>query len=158
MQFHLARVSVVMLVVNKRIHVASIANALFVISLVLPASVWDDYPTDRFLFGFEILLKGWAGPLTGDFAWYANPIFLYVSCSLWRRKNIRARRFWAALLVVAATSVLVPGLHAYSWLLSQSQVVLVGAYVWGCSMLLAAIAAIALPRIPSRPTPRHGEA
>ena len=145
-----------MLAGRKKIRAIFIANALFVASLALPASIWDDYPTDHCMFRIEILLKGWAGPLAGDFAWYANPLFLYVSHSVWRHKNIRARWLLAILLLLASTFVLIPALHSYSWFLSQSKVILIGSYTWGCSMLFAAIAAVVAPNNSFKPTPLRG--
>jgi hypothetical protein len=137
---------------SSRVKPAAIANALFVVSLALPCVLWDDYPEDRMRFGFEILLMGWAGPLAGDFAWYANILFFYVFYRIRRKKPVRARWLVVALLVLASCSVLFPAWHAYSFLLSTSLVVMVGAYVWASSMLFAAYAALASTSDSFKPT------
>lgn len=126
-------------------HLALMAMTLFVLSLALPVALWDDYPVDRIDFGFKVLIMGWAGPVTGDVAWYANIPFLYVFCRARRKRPVRARGFLAVLLVLAGCLIVFPALHAYSWFLSHAIEVLMGAYVWAASMLLAACAALVPP-------------
>jgi hypothetical protein len=124
---------------------ALIANTLFVVSLALPCGLWDDYPVDRIDFGFKLLFMGWAGPVAGDFAWYANIPFFYVTCRARRKKPVRARGFLAGLLVLAGCLVIFPGMHEFSWYLSHAIEVWMGVYVWAGSMLLAACVAMIPP-------------
>jgi len=51
-----------------------LALLIWLVSLALPVFI-DDKPQDT-LYGGQILLRGWMGPLVGQFAWYANPLFV----------------------------------------------------------------------------------
>jgi hypothetical protein len=62
--------------------------------------------------GWEFLLLGWMGPLSGQFGWYANPLMLIaLCCSLARwRKAAQVFATFAALAVLSSLALIVMGL------------------------------------------------
>ncbi len=84
-------------VVSRRL--TFIALILWMASLALPGLVFYDRP----LFGIEILILGWLGPLFLNFAWYANLFFLYACLKLiGTRKNTSISIIIATLLATDA--------------------------------------------------------
>ncbi len=51
---------------------ATLACALYVYALLQPALLFEQHDA---LQGFEVLMLGWLGVLSADFAWFANPMF-----------------------------------------------------------------------------------
>jgi hypothetical protein len=49
-----------------------VSLSLFIVSLAMPALEFREHPSVR---GLETLLWGWWGVLTGDFPWFANPVY-----------------------------------------------------------------------------------
>lgn len=54
------------------------SGTAFACSLFLPALLFEQHNT---ALGIDILLSGWLGIVTFDFAWYANPVYAF---ALWR--------------------------------------------------------------------------
>jgi hypothetical protein len=52
-----------------------ISRSLFIASLAMPALEFRQHPPVR---GLTTLLWGWWGVLTGDFPWFANPVYFAV--------------------------------------------------------------------------------
>ena len=71
---------------------AKLAFLLWLASLLLPGLV---FYTEKPL-GLNFLLVGWAGPLALNFAWYANPLFLFAT-----KKLITSRRSTTGSSIVA---------------------------------------------------------
>jgi hypothetical protein len=57
---------------NKNV-VALVVLVMFCVSLSLPAIIFSDNDYHR---GFSVLIYGILGVLAGDFAWFANPVFV----------------------------------------------------------------------------------
>lgn len=124
---------------------------LYLLSLALPCTLWDDYPTDRRQFGFEILVMGWAGVLSGDFLWFANPAFLIIFHRAWNNRPMPARWILCMFVLLPALAVFFPELHTrhglitLSWYLAHAKEVLLGPYIWAMCMLLTATVCVTAP-------------
>ncbi|MBK8070685.1 MAG: hypothetical protein IPK34_01110 [Ramlibacter sp.] len=64
---------------------ALLALALWLTSLALVGLVL--YAKQRQILGTEILIMGWLSPLIGNFAWFANPLFLWALLRLWAKNS-----------------------------------------------------------------------
>lgn len=62
--------------------------SLFALSLFLPALLFKSHDP---LSGAHVLAWGWWGVVTLDFAWFANPAFIFASYAFLKRNFIRAR-------------------------------------------------------------------
>ena len=131
-----------------------VALALYLSSLASPCVLDDDYPTDNFIFGIEILLEGWLGIIAGELHWYANLPFFYVIYRAWNDRQIPARGVFSALLLLPAVTVLFPvvdtsyGIVTVSPYLSRAKEVLFGTYIWSACMFLGAIVCWVAPQSP----------
>jgi hypothetical protein len=146
-----------------------VAFAAFLASLASPVFLTDDYPDDSYQFGVEILACGWLGPLYGEFRWYANLIFLYVTYKLFTGAPIFCRWLLFLALFLSAATMLFPyqrntygqlghiyshfGIRSFSDIVSFE----LGVYVWVASMLIAA-AGILAPNNSFKPNPHQGGA
>lgn len=130
-------------------HAVASTAILYLVGLVSPCALWDDFPVDRRLFGYEILAKGWAGPLAGDLLWYANPIFFYVLARAWTGRRVPMKWLWSSLLFLAVAAFALPVMHVkgvgivkLSWFLLTAQDILFGAYLWAACMALGGLIAL----------------
>lgn len=119
-----------------------LAFVLWVFSLILPGLVVPSHVSDlENIYGINLLLLGWIGPLAGIFSWYANPFFLYV-CRKLLSKSSGTPTTAAALSVLLASTMFfyerIPlggggspvSIYGYGW----------GAFLWYSAILLAAAA------------------
>jgi hypothetical protein len=82
-----------------RFAVVLASAVLFLLACVLPAmTVFNTGRSARSqMFGLQLLLTGWLGPLVGQFAWYANPFHVLALVLLGRRRFRPA--LWVGLFV-----------------------------------------------------------
>lgn len=126
--------------VSRRLALAALA--LWLLSLCLPGLVYSRPVSEpESLWGYQILLLGWLGPLGYVFAWYANLFFLYVCWRLLETEGWPAFA-WALSILIASDMFLhskVPNgggsvgyffVYGYGW----------GAFFWYSALLLAGVA------------------
>jgi hypothetical protein len=120
--------------ISKQRGLALLAAAVFLGSLLLPAYVAHSSGSPpRAVPGAEVLVAGFMGFVVGEIRWFANPIFLYVVLALLFNWKLVIPTVLGALLVGTSFSLLLP-YHNDNIRLA------VGAYVWGASLTLAAMA------------------
>lgn len=148
---------------------AVVASAAFLASLASPVFLMDNYPDDTYLFGIEILVMGWIGPIHGEFRWYANLIFLYVTYKLFTGAPIIGKWLLFLAMFLSAATMLFPyhrntygqvrHIYAHFGIRSFNNIVSfeVGVYFWAASMLIAA-AGILAPNTSFKPNPPRGSA
>lgn len=109
--------------------VAGIAIMLWATSLFFPSLQAGAGPGSASYRGFNILVTGWAGPIGGAFAWYANiPWVLEVI----RQVKGEAPRLWlsAFALLLASSMILTPPLPVSGESSSGPVTFAVGAWIW----------------------------
>lgn len=143
---------------------SKVALALYLVSLVSPCALHDDYPEDAYQFGLEILFEGWFGIVALEFHWYANPLFFYVIYRAWNGRHVPAKALFAVALFLAAITVVFPvvdtdyGITTFSPYLAHVKEVLFGTYIWAACMALGAVICFAAPRIHAPESVRAGAA
>ena len=124
------------------------AVLLFVASLAMPVAPGRTYPVATTLYGIEMLLKGWAGPLMFDLRWYANPVFAYAMHNVLLGRRVKAWRACAGVLASAGLWTLL-GPQSHDAVLHWPPIgitelsgfrFLFGAHVWAASLVLGALA------------------
>jgi hypothetical protein len=112
-----------------------VALALWAMSLALIGLVL--YAEQEQLRGIEILATGWLSPLAGNFAWYANPLFLWSICCLLRGRPALGPTVLAVLLSLDT-------LRFSRYPLDEGGgATLVYGYGWGAVLWLAALGVLA---------------
>ncbi|HEY3301288.1 MAG TPA: hypothetical protein VGJ90_10985, partial [Methylophilaceae bacterium] len=75
-----------MMLTNRLINsnlIAIVSITLWLTSLCLTGfSLHGYYQAQQLIGGASILVMGWLGPLEGNFAWYANPFYIYAVLSV----------------------------------------------------------------------------
>jgi hypothetical protein len=122
--------------------VAVVVTLLFLISLTLPAIIFSDNDFHR---GFAVLIYGILGALAGDFAWFANPLFLAALVTFSARAfsvsgvmalmcvGLASTSFYAkAALVTFSTPATIKSLASgfYVWLASFVVLLIASVYFW----------------------------
>ncbi len=114
-----------------------LAALLWVISITLPALIF--YGGDK-AYGFMLLLIGWAGILSGSFAWFANPLFIYcVACAQDGKKIAYLPALFAVIL--ASTTFLFSESANFNIGSMQLYGYGIGFYLWLTAMCLNLLAA-----------------
>lgn len=123
----------------------------------------DNYPDDSYLSGVEVLMMGWLGPVRGEFRWYANLIFLYVTYKLFTGTPIFGKWLLSLAMLLSAATMLFPyhrntygqfrQVHSSFGIRSFENIIAfeVGVYFWAASLLIAA-AGILVPNKTMEPT------
>jgi len=109
---------------------------LFLLSLFLPVFLFEDNPP---LLGIWVLLWGWGGLLTSNFAWLATPLFFISTFFAVRRRFTPAFR-------TAVISVLV-GLLAFfseAWWFDEASGTPITGFATGFYLWLASLAALSV--------------
>jgi hypothetical protein len=108
---------------------AGIAVALWTSSLFIPSLAVGGDAESALYRGSHILAIGWAGPIGGAFAWYANIPWLVEVVRLARGKE---PRLWlsAFALLLAFSMVLTPQLPIDGEASSGTPTFVAGAWVW----------------------------
>jgi hypothetical protein len=127
---------------TKRILLTAAAVA-YVASLFLPGIL----TSSQALHGIYILWNGWMGPLVGEFAWYANPLFLLAAWLILRDRVNPARICAFLSLALGLTSF-----FAKEWWFNEGsgtpiQSLDLGFYVWLLSLTLMAMASLFRTRV-----------
>jgi hypothetical protein len=116
--------------------VGVIALLIWIASLALPAETdCGSLPIK----GYLILESGWAGPLGGQFGWYANPFMLWTigQLPLNMRPGVMPAIIGLVLALSAFTWERLPTDAGYSKLCERH----VGFYIWiACAVLLGLVA------------------
>jgi hypothetical protein len=112
-----------------------VALSLWVASLALTGLVL--YAKQQRMTGAEILAMGWLSPLMGNFAWFANPLFLWAFIRLQTRKS-------AVALTVLAILLSLDTFRLSNYLLDEGGgSTSVYAYGWGVVLWFAALCVLA---------------
>jgi hypothetical protein len=125
---------------NKNV-VAVVALVMFCVSLALPAIIFSDNDYHR---GYAVLIYGILGSLAGDFAWFANPVFIGAYITFCARAFAMSSLFSLVCVVFAATSY-----TAKSALISFSSPATIkslasGFYLWMASFVVLLVASVLL--------------
>lgn len=83
---------------------AASSLAIYIASLGMPALEFAAHPPVR---GIEALCWGWWGILTGDFPWFANPLYFTALLLAWFGKESLGRIFCGVSLALGMLSLLV---------------------------------------------------
>lgn len=131
-----------------RLAFVGISLVLYILACVLPALVFIGPNGQQNMDGFSALVIGWAAPLFGQFAWYANPLLLLSIIGLMRGWRITILLVALSLLLAADTFMLysqrVPADESGSNYMTF-QYPAIGFYLWIASMVVIGIGAVALP-------------
>lgn len=120
---------------------------LYVAACVLPALVFVSPNGQQNTDGFSALVIGWAAPLFGQFAWYANLLFILSIIGLLRGWRITILLVALSLLLAADTFMLysqrVPADESGNNYMTF-QYPTIGFYLWIASMVVIGVGAVAL--------------
>jgi hypothetical protein len=134
---------------------------LFLLACVTPCLEMSQ-KSDPVWYGLRILVLGWMGFLAGQFAWYANPLWLIGLCLLAFRKWSAAAIFSGLSLLFALNTLLmfVMPLPADESKVNTTSLMglRIGFYFWMASLAVPFVKACVMrnqlrlqPRIPVRP-------
>ncbi len=130
-----------------RIGIVTASLILYVLACVSPALVFVGNNGPQITDGFSALVVGWLAPLFGQFAWYANPLWLASMVSLFRWPRLSILLNALALFVAAKTLLLysqqVPADESgNNYLTFQHPAI--GFYLWLAGILTIGAGALAL--------------
>lgn len=96
------------------------------------------------LWGYEVLMSGWAGLLALDPRWYANPLMLWMACCALFGWRGRFTLFGAVLCIGLALASVLPALGCAGdpGSMAVSRGLKAGGYLWLVSVVLVAVCAI----------------
>ena len=118
----------------------------YIYSLVLPALLFEH---DAPVLGGTLLMWGWWGFLMFEFAWLANPIYLFavIAYILGNSSIVKRANIIALLLIVVTTLLALTSFHAKEWYFNEGSGTPIiglgtGFYVWMLSFLILLISCL----------------
>lgn len=93
--------------------------------------------------GLEVLEIGWGGVVIGEFAWYANPLFVWALLAYWTRRYVVALRVSVAALLLACQSFAGVSGSQYIASFSASQLQ-TGFYIWFSALVIFLLGVVAV--------------
>lgn len=116
--------------------VLGVSWLLYLISLFLPAFL---LPWGRTMKGIVVLAYGWWGPFMGQFAWFANPLYVFSNIFLFSGKYSKAFVCGAIALLLALQSFTVKEIYENEGSSTKVLGLKVAFYVWLSALFIVTL-------------------